>query len=241
MELATRLKRGAEHLLAHWPRLYARLLRARHLVNLEKLSFLGLVRPNDFVLEGGANVGIWTLLFGALVGKTGRVHAFEPVPQTYRLLARQMSSSRMRQRITTVEAALSDANGQIDIMLPGTDFAQASLRRQSEGSWRTADTLRTLTCRTWRGDDYLAAAAVEPPHFIKLDVEGAELPALRGLESTLNTKHPLLHLEVCAAWQRSFGYTPADLLAFLTGKGYDIFCSADRLGLRMFDPSCAAG
>jgi hypothetical protein len=59
--------------------------------------------------------------------------------------------------------------------------------------------------------------------FIKCDVEGAELLALRGAAQTLHRWHPTLCLEVWGQWTRAFDYTPADLISFLQGSGYDLF------------------
>ncbi len=233
------IKGCAETVLVRWPWFYGRLLRVRKPVNLEKLTFLGLVCRGDFVLEGGANIGVWTTLFGALVGRAGRVLAFEPVPATFDRLSNRLQGRSTRERITVVRAALSDADGEIAIIVPGDDSAQASLRRQSEGSWRKTDAIRSFACPSWRGDDYLARENLGVPDFIKLDVEGSELPALRGFERVLEAGQPLLHLEVCADWQRGFDYAPADLVSFLALRGYDVFGVVEDGRIRMIDPGSA--
>lgn len=222
--------------LCLFPHSYSKLLQLRRRPNLEKITFLNLVETGDLVLEGGANVGAWTGLFGVLAGASGRVISFEPVPSTFAILLSRIRSLPCANRIEAVNAALSDTNGRARISLPGEDSAQASLALHDGGSWRDAAAVRHFECDTWRADDFLLKRGLGPPGFIKLDVEGAELPALKGMEQTLKAGHPILHLEVCAAWESAFGYKPADILSLLQGIGYDSFCVVESRGLRTVIP-----
>jgi hypothetical protein len=64
--------------------------------------------------------------------------------------------------------------------------------------------------------------------FIKVDTEGAELPALQGMRSLLEQYHPILHLEVETAWMSAFGYGVVELEAFLRDLGYNYFWTYGR-------------
>ena len=63
--------------------------------------------------------------------------------------------------------------------------------------------------------------------FVKCDVEGAELPALRGMQARLKRCRPLLLLEVFSKWTAGFGYHPVELFDFLRALGYDRFFAAN--------------
>jgi len=230
------LKARTETGLCRFPNTYSKLLRSRRRPNWEKITFLNLVQRGDLVLEGGANVGAWTGLFAVLAGASGRVVSFEPVPSTFATLVSRVRSLSCGNRIETVNAALSDSNGRARISLPGDDSAQASLALHDEGSWCDAASVKHFECDTWRGDDFLLERGLGPPGFIKLDVEGAELPALTGMERTLGAGRPILHLEVCATWESAFGYGPADVLSFLRGMGYDVFRVVEADGMRTINP-----
>jgi FkbM family methyltransferase len=179
------------------------------------------VHRGDTVLDIGANYGYFTLLLSDLVGPSGRVHAFEPVPTTWQRLNDTVRSSALFTNVTLHRAAVSASDGMATIHLPGEDSGQASLRRQDSGSWEHHSQVETFTVPTVALDTHESTA--RPIAFIKCDVEGAELPALQGMVRSLTRWQPLLLLEVCGAWTRSFGYKPADVFRFLRAHGYDRF------------------
>jgi FkbM family methyltransferase len=223
--------------LAQVPDLYALLLRRQRVVNLEKLDFLALVRRGDVVIDAGANLGTYTLLFSHLVGRRGRVHAFEPAPPTFTALSRRLAREARFANVVPNRRALAATAGDVDLYVPGSDHGQAAIVRHHAGSWTEARELRTFRCEAVTVDGYLAARGEGPPDFIKCDVEGAELRVLEGATATLRRRPPLLHLEVNPTWSRDVGYAPSDLVRFLVSHGYSRFYLADDLACRaLLDP-----
>lgn len=72
-----------------------------------------LLQPGDAVLDAGANIGYFSLLFSQRVGPTGRVHAFEPHPRLCEALRRNVAAARARRgaQIEVHQVALSSARG----------------------------------------------------------------------------------------------------------------------------------
>ncbi len=233
------LRRGLQVALAARPASYAAALAALGRGSAEKRAYLRLLRRSDVVLDVGANEGYFTLLFSDIVGSGGRVHGFEPVAPTYQRLASRLARDRWFDNVTVHETACWDSDGVSDIFVPGTDWGQASLARHASGSWRATADVRRFEVRRCRLDRYLVELGCAVVDFIKMDVEGAELPGLRGLQSVLQTRPPLLAIELCAAWTHAFGYTPRDLLEFLGRTGYDRFLIVDD-ALRDVAPDQAA-
>jgi FkbM family methyltransferase len=223
--------------LARRPHRYAALLRAAGRGSPEKFVSLALVPRGGTVLDIGANAGYFTLLFSDLVGPDGRVHAFEPVPPTHAAISASMARESWFRNVWVHGVAVSDTSCDVTIQVPGDDTGQASLVRQAEGSWARAAVVTTYQVRAVRLDEYLPAT--EPIHFVKCDVEGAELPALRGMQALLARWQPLLMLEVCPAWMRGFGYGSESLFTFLGGMGYDRFLEVAE-PLRFLGDSTAA-
>jgi FkbM family methyltransferase len=190
------------------------------------MTFLALVKDGDTVLDIGANSGAYTLLFSDIVGPPGSVHAFEPVPPTFRLLGDRLAGDGRFSNVILNNFALGDSPGWFEMHVPAGDFGQASLKKHAAGSWSKSER-EVYTCEVRRLDDYLGQAPLARVDFIKFDVEGAELPALRGATRLLDQFHPVLHLEYSADWTRDFGYNLRDLVTFLRAHGYVHFYGND--------------
>lgn len=192
--------------------------------NIEKHYFLSLVRAGDVVCDIGANQGYFTQLFSDLVGSKGHVHAFEPGPAIEKL--RSVMAAGTYPNTTIVNAGLSDTPGTATLLVPGDADGQASLRSQQAGCWADGAEVKQHPCKLMTLDEY--AADFQKLDFIKCDIEGAELLCMRGAISTLKKFQPLLFLEVCEEWTRSFGYNAQSLMRFLREVGYDHFVIADE-------------
>lgn len=215
------LRRFFQCWLAGQPGLYLGILRWTNRGSSEKKLFLRMVRRGDVVFDIGANLGYFTLLFSDLVGRTGEVHAFEPVARTFAALENMLTQQKKFDNIHLNHTACSDEEGKIEMHVPGSDFGQASMRVQQSNSWDKSDNISTETTRAIKLDGYNGSS--NRIAFVKCDIEGAELLALKGMKVKLLQQQPLLFLEVCFDWTRNFGYSPQDLISFLGTLGYDRF------------------
>lgn len=172
-----------------------------------------LLRPGDAFIDGGANIGTYSLLAGGIVGPEGRVDAFEPDPLA---AARLRENVALNQLVNTQihQVALSDVPGRIKFV-QGWDVSNrvASL---DDGD---RDTVEVDAVRL---DDVL------PPdvRYVmgKLDLEGAELAALRGATDHLRAQNPPVWLfEGFENQLARLGATKEELLSLLTRHGYKHF------------------
>src|SRR5688572_25618258 len=120
------LKRIAARLPDRWQqelkRRYFRseIRRGRFRTNEREYGLLSaLVSPEDWVLDVGANIGHYTVRFSELVGKLGRVISFEPVPETFELLAANIAL--ITPNVTLINAAASDSTRVIGMEIPRFD------------------------------------------------------------------------------------------------------------------------
>src|SRR5208283_615601 len=91
-----------------------------------KVLLAGLVRRGDIVFDVGANLGIFTALMSNLVGPGGRVHAFEPSPDTCRLLRSTLAERARRPANVVVNAsAAGSEDGIATLYTPRQDHGQA--------------------------------------------------------------------------------------------------------------------
>jgi FkbM family methyltransferase len=150
------------------------------------------IHPGDTVIDVGANVGIYTMLAAELVGRSGHVHAFEPDPQSMFYLMTNVNRNRLTDRVTLWELAASDRSENTQLYL---DLKTARTTSLDVNAYSPDLQIRQPIV--------VAAAALDdlitqPPQFLKIDVEGAELAVLGGASRLLRNYHPVLLVEVLA-------------------------------------------
>lgn len=236
--METPVTRIMRRLLARVPGVYLAMLGFLHRGSAEKRVYLSIVKRGDTVIDVGANVGYFTMLFSDLVGKNGEVHAFEPVPATFQQLSQNIRRYPGYGNVQLNSVALGNEDHQTCMFLPGTDHGQAALVRHHSGSWKGAP-LASSEVQMMTLDTY--AQRFRRVDFVKCDVEGAELLVLRGGQSTLRRFQPKLCLEVDGQWMESFGWTAMDLFSFLRQLGYSHFYRVDAGLIPVEADGCAEG
>ncbi len=143
-----------------------------------------MLRPGLTFWDVGAHIGFFSLIASRILGLTGHVHAFEPVPQNAERFRRNIALNDVRNiSVHEIALAASDADS---VMHSHLSTLMWTLRR-TEGDGNGV----TVHCRT------LDALAQElgPPDVIKIDVEGVECDVLRGGRRLFERGHPHLILE----------------------------------------------
>ena len=181
----------------------------RHLAwNAEEYAALKHQTPaGGTVLDIGANVGCYTLLFAGWVGDTGRVYAFEPAAASRAGLERHLFLNGLADRVTVRREAVTDRSGSMPFLDAGT---------HGDNRLLTAATGETTNVPATSIDEFCEAAAIAPD-VIKIDIEGAELAALRGARHTIARAGAALSLfvELHPSIWPSLGITRADIEAEL--------------------------
>ena len=77
-----------------------------------------------------------------------------------------------------------------------------------------------------RLDDYVQENGIPAPDWIKIDIEGMELPALRGAEQILRSSHPTIICEINHLSGR-YGSKVSELIGYLGSLGYSMFALED--------------
>jgi len=190
-----------------------------------------LLAEGDHFVDGGANLGYFTLLAARLVGPTGRVDAFEPQPQNTARLHAHLERNGLADRVHVHAEALSDAAGTANIhMFRGSDFNHgcASLFGAAEAA-STATQVPTA-----RMDELLADSS---PRLIKLDIEGAEPLAVEGMAGLLGgPSAPRLIVEYNVQAAGKAGFAPRAWVDRLLAiqPAYKLHAIGRRL--RLIDP-----
>ena len=171
------------------------------------------LRPGDAFLDVGANVGVYTLLAASLVGKSGVVHAFEPGILASARLDENIALNQLA-NVTVHRFGLSDRQGSAAFSAEGDDCVASLI---PGGAIATAGNVLQVQCV--RLDDYLPSLKWA---MAKIDIEGAEPLAIRGVITHLAAGNPpVLQIEM-DGYSRRFGVETHDFIAELASLGYDV-------------------
>jgi len=181
------------------------------------------VKNEDVVLDVGANIGYYTLLLAKLVGTKGKVFAFEPAPDNFFLLEKNISLNGYK-NVVLENLALSNSNGHVDLYLSDESMGW---HRIYPSKFCSNNHVKVEMIRL---DDYFKNENIRDTiSFIKMDVEGAEFGVLKGMTTILkNNKKLTLLLEFVPHYIREFGSNPKDLLNFLDEQGFEIFVIEEK-------------
>jgi FkbM family methyltransferase len=168
------------------------------------------LREGDVVLDVGSNIGTHMLFFASVVGPGGRVYAFEPQHEIFQIMAGNAALNGLR-NVRAIRAAVGDQHGELSYAVPDyampDNFAAFSFTspRTTEGVQETAAVITIDELELQRAD------------LIKIDVEGMELPVLRGAEQTLARCRPVIYAENTDAGRS------VHVATWLLERGYRIY------------------
>ncbi|GAB5493660.1 MAG: hypothetical protein Phog2KO_38750 [Phototrophicaceae bacterium] len=194
-----------------------------------------LLKPNMVFLDIGAHVGYYSRLASNIVGESGRVVAFEPNPSNHAMLKKNVGT---RKNVTLMQVALAEEEGTAELY----DYLMMS----ASGSLHYDETLRdvqlsttqrdvdfaprldndfqpkTYTVRTAPVDKLMAELGITQVDVVKMDIEGAEMGALRGMSQTIaNSPNLSLVMEFNPLGLKAFGHVPHEALQEILGMGFN--------------------
>jgi FkbM family methyltransferase len=169
------------------------------------------VKPGMTVIDIGAHIGYYSLLFGKCVGREGRVYSFEPLPGNFALLQKNIQLNNLEQVHLRNQAVFSRSEP-ITITVPDDQPNPGS------GSMYTQKGAKQYHVDAVSIDDFCSSSAIHPD-ILKMDVEGAEYDVLIGAAKTIERFRPKLLIELHHFDGNLAAHPVPDLL---TGWGYQI-------------------
>jgi len=167
------------------------------------------LRDGDVFVDGGANIGLFSLLASRLVGPSGKVYSFEPNARALARLEEHLRENQANNVILQKVALWSEAGTATFFDFEGPGDSQGSLGKQGESF------SRQVTVPTARLDDLVPGRV----RLMKLDIEGAELAAMRGGVRLLTADpRPHLLLELNPTTCRPFNYEPIEMMDWLLAQ-----------------------
>ncbi len=137
-----------------------------------------LVKEGDVVFDIGANIGFYTLLFSKLVGEEGKVYAFEPDPENFSILKKNIEANNIN-NVILINKAVSDKNEEVDFYINQSNTSGNSMFKENLNQIASS----SIKVEAISLDKYFKNNI--KVDFVKIDIEGAEVRALKGMEKIL--------------------------------------------------------
>jgi len=167
------------------------------------------------VVDLGANIGYYTLLAAKLVGRKGRVFAFEPAPDNFSLLLKNIDANGY-DNIIPVPKAVSNKTGTTKLFLHRMNKGDHRIYDSHDG--REAITVDATTL------DAFFENGQYPIDVIKMDIQGAEMAALQGMtEAVLKNDSLKIFTEFWPEMLQKFGFSPLEFLSKFIEYGFTLY------------------
>lgn len=165
-------------------------------------EFIKYAKGKRRLLDIGAHHGLFSLVFTS-INKTGKAMAFEPSPDPYQILFDNCNNSQ----ISCKPVALSEKTGRLEMVYEWDHLIVGEAEKD-----------KTIDVPTFTGDEICSHSF--PPDVIKIDVEGHEWKVLKGLKTTITTKHPIIFLELHPQRLEQQGDSLHDIIEFFEELEY---------------------
>ena len=152
-----------------------------------------ILRKGDVFLDLGANIGYYSILAGKKIGADGRVFAFEPAKDNFELLCQNIKTNGLEEIVHPIQKAAGESQGKIPLYAASEDPSD----RIAYAGVKGAQVYDEIECV--RPEDYLRenyGKWVDRIRVIKMDIEGFEPFACKGMERLLKKKEVILFAEL---------------------------------------------
>ena len=178
------------------------------------------VQRGDMVVDAGANVGVFSMLFSSLVGPGGKVVAFEPGDFACNLLMRNKQINNF-EKLQVVKAGLGEVEGEAAFYSGNPGMEVYNSLKTPYYVEQNIFKFKAVTIPVMRGDTWCRQQCIERIDFLKIDVEGGELGVLKGFDAFLRGRRiGTIMLELSHRNLKAFGYRPSDVTGMLREFGY---------------------
>ena len=173
-----------------------------------------IVKPGFNVLDIGANIGFYTKILSNLVGNNGNVFSFEPEGINFKYLQQNLRGNK---NVTLINKAVADKTGPLKIYL--SKMLNVDHRTYPVDNYESIMEINATSI-----DDYLALNNRTRVDFIKMDIQGFEMAAFKGMEKTLdNNPDVKIITELWPYGLKKAGSSVSEIIDFANLKKFNIY------------------
>lgn len=173
------------------------------------------IHAGDTVLDIGANIGDDTLTLAKIVGPKGKIYAFEPDPENFRLLKKNVRVNKYT-NVVLVESAVSNRNGKLKLYLSENNKADHRI-------YSSNDNRKFVEIKSVALDSYFKNKKTKI-NVVKIDVQGSEMMAFEGMVKLLkNNRYPKILTEFWPIGLKRCGSNSLVFLKYIRNLKYVIY------------------
>lgn len=145
-----------------------------------------ILKDDSTFLDLGANIGIISIIASSALGENGRIISFEPHPNTFDSLEKNIIQNNLTKIIIPEKIAITNKFGNF-IFLEYADAQKNLMIHEEEDPARFGDDfLNSTTVKGMSLDDYFNGKSSKRVDLVKIDIEGQELNSLYGMEEIID-------------------------------------------------------
>ncbi|OAQ42233.1 hypothetical protein A5893_03725 [Pedobacter psychrophilus] len=175
-----------------------------------------ILEKGDNCIDIGANFGLYSLCCAYIVGNNGKVISFEPYYENYKVLETNLKLNKFT-NVQLVKLAVSDKNSILNLYYNGNI---QNLGMVSSYNFDESAPIKVFTITI---DEFLLINKIESLKFIKIDIEGGEYLALKGMINTLKELKPIIQIEIDDEILANTPYKSSDIHNFFKENNYELY------------------
>ena len=173
------------------------------------------IKPDDIVIDIGAHIGYYTLIAARLVGQKGKVYAFEPNPDTFQILKRNVKENGYK-NVVLINKAISDKDSEAKLFLNKSNTGDHRL-------YDSKDNRKFVDVSTISLDSYFRDKN-KKINLIKMDIQGSEVKAFKGgLKTIRKNKYIKIITEIWPMGISLAGNTISQYLDMLANENFKYY------------------
>lgn len=173
-----------------------------------------IIKPGDTILDIGANIGFYAKILSDLTGARGKVYCFEPDSTNFSYLQKAVKDHK---NISTFNMAVSDAESVLKVYK--SKLLNVDHRTYPVNNYDSIEEVKANSI-----DNLISSGTIQPANIIKIDIQGYELVAFKGMKKLLSESRDLKI--VAEFWPHGFmraGSSAIELFDFFGSLGYSIY------------------
>lgn len=181
------------------------------LSDFSRTSLLKNIQAGMIVFDIGANIGDSVLQIAKKLNGTGSIYAFEPSPDVFQRLNRNVSLNNFN-NIKTFNLGMADVESQLSFVVED--------KNHSGGAFISKDANNAIKVAVTTIDKFVAEHNLSKLDFLKIDTEGFEVFVLKGGVNTFRNFKPKMFIEVSDSLLKRAGSSAKELIQILNELNY---------------------